>query len=118
MQRMKLSDHNGTFQVISVAPRVDREGVHRSDREGRPTYELECLHRPPEEGAAAEVVKIKISQEGGPPSIPPMTEVRFEDFEGFFWQMGDRAGVSLSCAAVEPVGAAKAQSPETPKGRE
>lgn len=116
MQRMILSEtNNGSFQVISVTPRVDRDGVQRSDREKVPQWEVETLHRPAD-GGSAEVVKVRVASPTEP-SIPPMTEVRFRGFEAFFWQMNDRAGVSLSCASVEPVGKPAAAG-EAAKGRE
>lgn len=117
MQRMILSEtNNGSFKVISVTPRVDRDGVQRSDREQVPQWELETLHRPAD-GGSAEVVKVRVAS-ATEPSIPPMTEVRFGGFEAFFWQMGDRAGVSLSCASVEPVGKSVAAEATASKGRE
>lgn len=51
MQRMMLDeDNNGKFQVIEVAPRVDRDGVQRTDRENVSQWELELLHRPADGG--------------------------------------------------------------------
>lgn len=117
MQRMILSEtKNGTFQVISVTPRVDRDGLQRVDRQQVPQWELETLHRPAD-GGSAEVVKVRLAS-ATQPSIPPMTEVRFTGLEAFFWQMGDRAGVSLSCASVEPVGKSAAAGEAAAKGRE
>lgn len=56
MQRMVLDERkNGTFHVLSVSPRVDRgTGEHRTDRDGVPQYDIECLRR--EEDGPAEIV--------------------------------------------------------------
>lgn len=108
MQRMILdSQANGSFHLLSVSPRVDREtGEIRTDREGVPQHELECLRR--EEDGPAEVVKVRITTEK-PPEIPPMTEVRFSSLQAFFWEMREtgRSGISLSCADVRPTGNAR-----------
>jgi len=109
MQRMILdSQANGSFHLLSVSPRVDREtGEIRTDREGVPQHELECLRR--EEDGPAEVVKVRITTEK-PPDIQPMTEVRFSSLQAFFWEMREtgRSGISLSCSDVVPANAAPA----------
>ncbi|WP_127362810.1 hypothetical protein [Brevibacterium aurantiacum] len=112
---MRLDEsNNGSFQVISVTPRVDRDGVQRTDRENVNQWELETLHRPAD-GGSAQVIKVRVAS-ASEPSIRPMAEVQFKEFEAFFWQMGDRAGVSLS--AIQAVPVAGGSQPHTEaKGR-
>ena len=103
MQRMKLDPNaNGDFQAIGSSPRTDRDGTQRTNRDGVPQWEVETLHRPAEENADAEVIKVRITSEKSP-EVRPMTPVTFEGLSAFYWQMGDRSGISLSAEAVKPV---------------
>lgn len=105
MQRMPLSTGQnviGTFDVISVSPRVNREtGEIRTDRDNVPQFELEVLHRPAEETAPAEVVRIRLSASEAP-EFEPMTRITPRNLTAIFWQFNDRAGVSLSCSEAVP----------------
>ncbi|MGO2780631.1 hypothetical protein [Glutamicibacter arilaitensis] len=102
MERMKLDENqNGTFQVITVAPRVDREKVQRTDRDGLPQWTVETLRRPVD-GSPAEVIAVRVAA-ATQPQIAPMAEVRFKNLEAYFWNMETRSGISLSADEVVPV---------------
>ncbi|MGO3150372.1 MAG: hypothetical protein ACTIJ0_10030 [Glutamicibacter ardleyensis] len=97
-------NQNGTFQVITVAPRVDREKVQRTDRDGLPQWTVETLRRPAD-GSPAEVIAVRVAA-ATQPQIAPMAEVRFKNFEAFFWSMENgRSGISLSADEVVPASA-------------
>ncbi|MDN5588161.1 MAG: hypothetical protein L0G69_16540 [Brevibacterium sp.] len=113
MQRMMLDENNnGKFQVVEVAPRVDRDGVQRTNRDNVNQWELELLHRPADGGkSGVTIVRVTSTEE---PSFKPMEEVRLKGFQAFHWEMGDRSGVSLSAEEAAPVSRGNAPQSSQP----
>ncbi|GAA4506091.1 hypothetical protein GCM10023159_01930 [Brevibacterium yomogidense] len=121
-----MLDQAGTgafFLTEGPAPRVDRDGVQRVDRNNTPVYEIQCYVKPADENAEGTTAKIKLAT-SSPPTIPVFTEVRFpKGLLAMAWSMeGGRSGVSLSASEVEPVGTTSkvqaAPQQESAKGRE
>lgn len=113
MQRMMLDEHkNGKFQVVEVVPRVDRDGVQRTDREGTNQWELQLLHRQ-EDGGKPDVAIVRVTN-SEEPTFKAMEEVRLKGFQAFHWEMGDRSGVSLSAEEAVPVSRGSAPQSSQP----
>ena len=104
MQKMVLSEtENGLFQAIGVAPRVDREGVQRTDKDGTPQWTVETLRRPAD-GSPAEVIAVRVAA-AKEPHLTPMCDVIFRGLTAFYWSMETRSGISLSADEVVPASA-------------
>lgn len=102
MNKMVLSEtENGLFQAIGVAPRLDRDGVQRTDKDGTPQWMVEALRRPTD-GGNAEVVMVRVAA-AKEPHLTPMCEVIFRGLTGFYWSMETRSGISLSADDVVAV---------------
>lgn len=115
MERFFLDEHkNGKFQVVEVSPRVDRDGVQRTNRDGVNQWVLELLHRP-EDGGQSDVVLVRVAS-SEEPSFKQMEEVKLKGFQAFHWEMGDRSGVSLSADEAVPVG--RGGQPQSPQPAE
>lgn len=92
----------GGFLALSVAPDADAHGTQKTDREGRPLWRVECLHRPPQTGDFAPKAQIEVIKIAAPaaPRVAEMTPVTFTGLVARFWEMSGRAGLSLSADAV------------------
>jgi hypothetical protein len=99
----------GPALCISVEPKTDLDGVAKVDRNGVATWVVAVALRPVDGRAAL----IEVSVAGEPTGLAMGMPVTLVGLEGFFWEMGDRAGVSFRADSV--VAAVPDAAPAAPK---
>ncbi len=81
-----------------ATPLLDQGGQQKHDQEGRPLFVLPIVALV--EGGMPEVFSVRVP--GAPPELATLTPLRLVGLVARPWSIGDRSGVTFSCASVQP----------------
>lgn len=90
------------LQVLAggkATPLLGQDGQPKHDRDGRPLFVLPVITLA--EGETPEVFNVRVP--GTVPEVATLTPVRINGLVARPWSMGDRSGVTFTCASVQTV---------------
>lgn len=93
-------DRVGNFKFIDVNPKLDQNKIQTATQDGVPQWKIQVLLTPADDSKAT-LEEITIAHQQAP-TIPPMTDLVFQDLTARFWEMSGRAGLALSASRVAP----------------